>query len=333
MASSFFGRNLGIQWQSYFMTQAKPTSKRSSELSTLLGSMGPALHELRKNDPLRMAGATAFFTTFALPPIIFLLIQLFGLFVDRRSIGQEVMTSLANTLGDGGAAQVRTVLRSIRGFGDSWYVVIIGFLFMAFVATTLFSVIKNSLNQIWLISIREHPGFLFALKLRFRSMAVILVSGLLFVFDMLSEGLETIAAGHLENIWKGSGLYFQSILDELIGIIIVVAWFIVLFRFLADGRPCWRATIMGGLLTGFLFVGGRLLLQYLLIDSNIGKLYGASGSIVLVLLFVFYSSFILYYGACFVKIYSEKKDRPIRPRGKAYTYSINAVEEPIADSR
>jgi membrane protein len=304
-----------------------PQPKSSSETSILFGSLAPSLSELRKNDPLRMAGATAFFTTFALPPILFLLIQFFGLFIDRRSIGKQIMTSLANTLGDDGASQVRTVLRSIRGFGGSWYVVSIGCLFLLFVGTTLFSVIKNSLNQIWQISIRDHPGILFVLRLRLRAVIVIVISGLLFVLDMLTEGLETIAAEHLDNVWKGSGLYFESIADEVIGMTVVVAWFVVLFRFLADGKPRWRAAIIGGLLTGLLFTGGKLLLQLLLVDSNIGKLYGASGSIVLVLLFVFYSSFILYYGACFVKNYSERKGYPIEPGGKAFTYSISEVKD------
>jgi membrane protein len=290
------------------MPQPKPAS---SETSILFGTLAPSLHELQKNDPLRMAGATAFFTTFALPPILFLLIQFFGLFMDRRSIGRQIMTSLANTLGEDGAAQVRTVLRSIRGFGDSWYVVVIGCLFLLFVATTLFSVIKNSLNQIWQIGIRDHPGFLFALRLRLRSVIVIAVSGLLFVLDMLTEGLETIAAEHLESIWKGSGLYFESIADEVIGLTVVVAWFVVLFRFLADARPRWRAAIIGGVLTGLLFTGGKLVLQLLLVKSNIGKLYGA----------------------CFVKNYSEKKGYPIQPTGKAFTYSISEVEQSGAGSR
>src|SRR5688572_11933386 len=117
--------------------------------SSVFGSIRPAFAEFKKNDPLRMAGATAFFTTFALPPILFIIIQLFGLFMDRRSVGRALMSQLVNTLGEDGAGQVRQVLRSIRGFSDSWLVIIIGFIFLIFVATTLFTVIKNSFNQIW----------------------------------------------------------------------------------------------------------------------------------------------------------------------------------------
>ncbi len=269
-----------------------------------------------------MAGATAFFTTFALPPIVFILAQLFGIFIGSRKVGRGLLENLSGTLGKEGTEQVRGVIRSIRGFSDSWYVIIFGFLFLVFVATTLFSVIKNSLNQIWQINVKENPGLLFFLSIRARSFAVILVAGLLFFADLLSESVQVLAGKYLDKIWPGVGMYLQGFLAEIASVVIVATWFILLFRFLADARPSWKASLIGGLLTGILFIAGRLLLRLLLIDSNIGVLYGASGSLVLVLLFVFYSSFILYYGACFIAVYSEKKNWPVKPNKKAYNYTI-----------
>ncbi len=265
-----------------------------------------------------MAGATAFFTTFALPPIVFILAQLFGLFIGRRNMGQGLVENISHILGNDGAEQVRQVLRSIRGFSNSWYVIVFGFLFLFFVATTLFNVIKDSLNQLWKIGIKEKPGILFRLSIRLRSFAVILLVGILFFADLFFQSVQLLAGNYLDTIWKGSGVYFQSFLSHVASVIIVAAWFIILFHFLADGRPKWKAAIAGGLLTGILFTIGRFLLRILLIDSNIGKLYGASGSFVLILLFVFYSSFILYYGACFIATYAEKKQWPIIPNSKAY---------------
>ena len=288
-------------------------------------SFGPAYAELKKNDPLRMAGATAFFTTFALPPIIFILIQLFGVFWGNRKVGRQLLEGVSNTIGDKGGEQVRQVLKSIRGFNDNWWVIILGFLFLIFVATTLFSVIKNSLNQIWQIGIKERPGFLFVLNLRLRSLAVIIFAGFLFFADILSESLELIAGNYLDMLWPRGGDYIKSLIHEIIGVTVFALWFTILFRFLADGRPNWKASIAGGVLTAILFTAGKLLLQYLLVNSNISKLYGASGSIVLILLFVFYSSFILYYGASFVYTYSLKKGWPIRPTGKAFQYKIEEV--------
>ncbi len=295
-----------------------PGQSKRNEFILLVQSLRPSLKLFAKNDPLRLAGATAFFTTFALPPIVFILAQLFGFFIGRGNMGRGLLDNISNVLGQEGADQVRQVIRSIRGFGDSWYVIIIGCVFLFFVATTLFSVIKNSLNQLWQIGVKERPGLLFVLSTRFRSFAVILLVGILFFAGLLFESLEAAAGDSADAIFRGSGLYFKTFLAQLTNLVIVAAWFILLFRFLADGRPCWKASIVGGLLTAILFALGKMILRVLLVDSNIGSLYGPSGSIVLVLLFVFYSSFILYYGACFIAVYSEKKGWTVRPTEKAY---------------
>jgi membrane protein len=101
---------------------------KQNEFLLLTSSLLPSLALFRKNDPLRMAGATAFFTTFALPPIVFILI--FGLFIGRRKMGRELIEKISDTVGKDGAEQVRLVLRSIRGFSDSWYVIVIGLIFL-----------------------------------------------------------------------------------------------------------------------------------------------------------------------------------------------------------
>src|SRR3954465_15433342 len=110
------------------------TMSKRSGLYILASSLIPSLALLRKNDPMRMAGATAFFTTFALPPIIFLLAQLFGLFLSPKVVGRGLIENLSHSLGVSGAEQVRQVIRSIRGFNDHWYVILLGCCFLFFVA-------------------------------------------------------------------------------------------------------------------------------------------------------------------------------------------------------
>ena len=285
------------------MTNSSAT--KQSKLSLFFGSFIPAFLLLRKNDPMRMAGATAFFTTFALPPIVFLLAQLFGFFFTPKMIGRGLIENLAGSLGTAGAEQVRGVIRSIRGFSSSWYVVLFGGLFLVFVATTLFTVIKNSFNQIWGIERDKQRRFRDDLFGRLKSFAVILFVGLLFLGNLLFKSLETESSEFIES-FKISSFYFKLIFGEVSSIIVVSLWFIILFRFNSDGRPGWKAAILGGLLTGILFSLGRLILRTLLINGHVGSLYGASGSFVLVLLFVFYTSFILYYGAAFIEVFSEK---------------------------
>lgn len=279
----------------------------------------------KKNDPLRLAGATAFFTNFALPPILLILIRLFGYFMDRKILVDRLFERLAGLLDDSSTMQIRQTLRNIRGMDQHWYATLISFVFFLFVATTLFAVIKNSMDQIWSIGIKEHSSFLFKLKIRARSFVIIMLAGILFFVGLMADSIQAIIGSYLNSAAPNFGKIFLAVLNELLFIAIVTTWFSVLFRFLTSGRPTWKAAIRGGLLTGILFTVGKYLLRFLLPLSNIGNIYGASGSIVLIMLFVFYSSFIFYFGACFVRILSDARDTPIRPIKGAFTYELKEI--------
>lgn len=279
----------------------------------------------KKNDPLRLAGATAFFANFALPPILLILIRLFGFFVDRRTLATRLFERLANILDDSSTDQIRQTLRNIRGIDHNWWATILSFIFFLFVATTLFNVIKNSLDQIWSIGLNEKLGILFTLKLRGRSMVIILLAGILFFVGLLTDSIQAIIGVYINTAAPTFGKIFLSVLNQLVFILIVTTWFTVLFRFLTNGRPSWKTAIRGGLLTGILFTLGKYILRIMLPLSNIGNVYGASGSIVLIMLFVFYSSFIFFFGACFVKVLSDAGKTPIRPIKGAFLYEMKEI--------
>jgi membrane protein len=300
------------------------TLKRSKLFLTHLRK---AFKLFQKNDPLRLAGATAFFANFALPPILLILIRLFGFFVDRRTFATRLLDRLASILDESSIVQIREVLRNIRGVDYNWWATILSFVFFVFVATTLFGVIKSSLDQIWSIGMNEKMGILFNLKLRGRSMVIILLAGILFFVGLLTDSIQAFIGSYINNASPTFGKIFLSILNEVVFIAIVTTWFAVLFRFLTNGRPSWRVAIKGGLLTGILFTLGKYILRIMLPLSNIGNVYGTSGSIVLIMLFVFYSSFIFYFGACFVKILSDTGKKQIRPIKGAFLYELKEVNK------
>ena len=280
--------------------------------------MRRSLSVLKRNDPLRMAAATAFFTTFALPPILIIFTQFFRIFVDPSKLSSELIERLAHILGTKSAKQVEVTLDAVSGLGQEWYVTVFGFIFLMFVATTLFDVIKNSLGQIWEIRIRPHPGFVFRLKYRIRSLVIIFLAGILFFAGLFLEGFQAILGNYIDEFWSTGGIFLNRILNELVFVIFVSIWFACLFRFLTVGRPKWKIALFGGFFTAILFTIGKWVLGFLLINSNISMLYGASGSTVLIMLFVFYSALIFYYGGCFVKVLSEVYDKPIRPVKEAF---------------
>ena len=284
-----------------------------------------AFQLFQKNDPLRLAGATAFFTNFALPPILIILIRLFGFFIDRKTLATQIFAGLSTLLDDSGTKQIRQTLRNIRGMDQHWYATLISFVFFLFVATTLFNVIKNSMDQIWSIGIKAKSSLYFNLKLRGRSIVIILLAGILFFVGLLTDSIQGFIGAYLTTAAPSFEKVILSVLNQVLFISIVTVWFTVLFRFLTSGRPTWKVAVRGGIFTGVLFALGKYILRIMLPLSNIGNIYGASGSIVLIMLFVFYSSFIFYFGACFVKVLSDARKTPIRPIKGAFQYELKEV--------
>jgi len=318
---------LGFCWMKYLKNSMTVTKKKQEDrrLAPFWRMVRQSFREIKRNDPMRMAGATAFFTTFALPPIFIIIFELFSLFLSKRLVAKEMMQILSGTLGKGSALQIRQTTRGFGTLASNWLLTAAGFLFLLFVATTLFLVIKNSLNEIWQIKVKDKPGLFFNLKLRARSLAIILVAGLLFLAGILLDGFEILAGDYISRIFSGGGKFFKGMLNEIVTTTVIIIWFIILFRYLADGRPSWRVALAGGCLTGVLFSAGKTVLSYLMRNSNIGTLYGASGSMVLILLFVFYSSFILYFGASFIKVYAESIKQPLQLVNKAFRYELSKV--------
>ena len=144
---------------------------------------------------------------------------------------------------------------------------------------------------------------------------------------LLIEGMQALLLDYLNEVWAGSKSFLYIILNQLVSALVVAAWFTVVFRYLANGRPHWKVAMAGGIVTSILFTIGKLLIGWLLGYSNIDSIFGAAGSFVLVLLFVFYASFILYFGGSFTYSWAEYAKRPIQPGPHAYKYVTSEVKK------
>lgn len=305
---------------------------RKNKVKDISAQLGLSLRLLVSNDPLRLAGATAFFATFALPFILIILVQVLSLIFNRREISHEIFVRMSSILGEESMQGVVQTIRGFRGLVESWWAVAGGSLFMLFVATTLFRVIRNSFNQLWMIRVKPGHSFKLSLLSRFKSLLLILFTGVLFVTGVVLEALQVLFGNYIEDLVHGSGIFFNGILSFIISIFITTVWFTMLFHYIPDGKSKWKVSMSGALLTSVLFALGKFVLKRLLVDSNIDQVFGRSGAFVLVLLFVFYSAMIMYYGAAFTKIWGAYKGKPIRPLPHAefYTYMRLPEEKALA---
>jgi membrane protein len=300
---------------------------RKKTVRALPKMLKEAFVELSKNDPLRMAGATAFFTSFALPPILIILIQVLGLVFNKRKISRSLFEGLAGTIEKESMHQVVSTLHAFHKLADNWFVTIGGFIFLLFVATTLFKVIKDSINQLWQIRVIKTRNLGLNIRGRLRSFIIIVMGGLLLIPGIFLTGEQTFLEKYLTDISPALAFYFSSGLNHLVSIIVVTSWFTIMFRYLPDGKPAWSVALVGAFLTSLLFNMGKFILHRVLSHSNIQEFYGSSGSVVILLLFVFYSALILYYGVCFTKIWAAWVVMPIKPLHHAIQYKISEIRD------
>jgi membrane protein len=267
-----------------------------------------ALKLFLKHDPLKMAGATAFFTMFALPPILIILVQVFSLFIDPQTIRHELFVSLSGVFGEEAVRQIVSVIRAVKKLSYNWVATALGFIFLLFVATTVFKIIKSSINQIW--GVHKQPAekkVIASLQSRSQSLGVIFVTGFLFSTGVLIETVQVFIGNYFVKIFPSLSGAFNQLLSFIISTLITAIWFLVIFRYLNDSRPKWSIAWTGALFTSVLFAIGKIILHLLLTYNNVNNIYGASASIVLLLLLIFYSAMILYYGAAFTKVWEQHK--------------------------
>ncbi|MXV13805.1 YihY/virulence factor BrkB family protein [Hufsiella ginkgonis] len=255
-------------------------------------------------DPLCMAAATAFFTTFALPPILIVISRSVG-FLYTGNIHRQIFSRLSQTIGVSSTRQVIDTLRAFRDLASSWYIGLLVIVLLTFVATNLFRIIQDSIHELWKISVIRKLSWKEKLMVRWRGVLVIMVTSFLFSAALVAEAVQSYLGEITRQMLPWVADYLDGVLNNVFSIAVTGAWFALLFRMLPAEKLGWPTVIAGGLFTGALFTAGKFVLRILLIQSNVNMLFGTGAAFVLLLLFMFYTSLILYFGAAFTKAWAE----------------------------
>lgn len=275
--------------------------------------VGRAFSEFGKKDPLRLAGATAYFATFALPAILFLFLQLLRLLLTQQQSNTQIYDRLDKYVGSDSAKYVLNVLKGFEKIATSPLAVIIGVVFLLFVGTTLFKVIKNSINDIWNVRVVQKLTSTVVAKNRLRELVVILSACLLLLLTAFLDAMQSLALKEFVNSSALSRVLFSRWTSIGISILMSTLWFGIIFCLLPDGRLPNKICFIGAFITSVLFTSGKMLIKWALLDGNLNVLFGKSSAVVLLLLFIFYSSLMFYYGATFTRVLAERRNISVRP--------------------
>ena len=275
-----------------------------------------------------MAGATAFFAFFALPPIIIIVSQVLSLLFNdyQQAVNGRLFQQLVELLGPRSARRLQDISQHLEPQKNDGWLMLVSIAILLIASTTLFDVMKNSLNQLWSIKIKAQSTPLRFLRSRGIALAIIVATGFLVTISIAVDRLAELPVVASASMPITASALTSAVVRYIVSVFTLTCWFALLFKYLPDIRIRWKAVWVGSFVTGVLFTIGEAVLTTLLTDQQMQAVHGRSGTITLVLLLVFYCSLIFYYGASFTRQYALWAELAAVPANNAVGYLITEVE-------
>ncbi len=274
----------------------------------------------------KLSGSLAYYTVFSMAPLLIVIISLLGLFLGKEAIEGKVYDQMAGFIGDDTAEQLQQMIKNASLEGKSKLAAIIGGITLLIGSTTVFAEIQDSINSIWGLKPKPKRGWVKLLQNRFLSFSVIVGLGFLLLVSLGISSIIDGFSGYLKNRFPDIAIVVFYIINVCITLGVTTLIFGVIFKVLPDATIRWKDVIAGALATALLFMLGKFGISYYISKSNVGSTYGAAGSLVILMLWIYYSSIILYFGAEFTKAYAVKYGSNIYPNQYAVTTKIVEVE-------
>lgn len=269
------------------------------------------------DDIMKKSASLAFYTIFSLGPLLFVIIFLVSLFFRREAVEGEIYGQIKDFVGGPAAEQVQLVLKNAALEPQSTLATIIGIATLLIGSTTMFGDLQDSINQIWSLKPNPKKGILKMLINRLMSFGVIASLSFLLLVSLFVSALIDSFIGQLQIAVPGIAVEVAYILNIVLSFVIITILFLIIFTVLPDARIKWKDVLSGAIATAILFMIGKFGITYYLGKNSLGTMYGAAGSLVVLLLWVYYSSVILYFGAEFTKAYAIEFGSAIHPNSYA----------------
>jgi membrane protein len=275
----------------------------------------------------QLAGALAFYTLFSLAPLLIIVITLTGVFFGEEAVRGEITAQIDQFIGPDAAGVVEEAVRSSRIEEAGILPTLLGIGAVLFGATTVFAQLQTALNSIWGVTARpSRKGIVVFILTRLVSFGMVLVIGLLLLTSFLvSMAVRTVVRFAEDLIPIPSVLV--SGLDLGISLLMATLLFAMIFKVLPDVRLRWAHVARGAAVTGILFVLGQYLISIYLTQAGPASTYGAAGSLVLVLMWVYYSALIIFFGAAFTRASVQQRGEIIPPSRGAVKTRTEIVED------
>jgi len=274
----------------------------------------------------KLSGSLAYSTVFSMGPLLVVIISVCGLFFKREAVEGKVYGVLENFIGKDTASQLQEIIKNAAISNKSTAALVIGIIVLLIGATSIFAEIQDSINNIWGIKPKPKSNLGKMLRNRFLSFSVIVGLGFLLLVSLSVTAIIEGISSKLQSRFPGIAVPVFYVVNLVLTFGVSMLIFSVIFKVLPDAKIKWKDVMSGAAITAVLFMLGKFLISLYIAQTHIGTTYGAAGSLAILLVWIYYSSIILYLGAEFTKAYAVKYGEPIHPNDYAVTTKQVEVE-------
>ena len=265
-------------------------------------------------DPFEESAVIAYYTIFSLPGLLIVIITVAGYFFGQETVTGQIASQITSTMGADTAQQIQDIIAKGTESKNSFLATIIGVLTILVGATGVFVQFQKSINTIWEVKADESKsGILSLLKARLFSFGLIIAIAFILIASLVISATLSALGTWMTNYFSESLLIILQVINFILSLSILAVLFALMFKFFPDAKIKWRHVWIGSFVTAILFETGKAALGLYFGKADPGSGYGAAGSIILILLWVSYSSMIVFYGAEFTHAYAKIKDGKIAP--------------------
>jgi len=301
--------------------------KIKKKLRTVFALLKETTNEAIDDNVMKLGAALSYYTIFSLPPLLIILISLSGVFFGEDAVRGTLFGQINGLVGNEAASQIQEAIKNVKLSGNSTFASVLSITILIIGASGVFAEIQNSINFIWGIRAKPKKGFIKFLKNRLMSFSMIATVGFLLMVGLVINTLMDMLSSKLVEVFHKDWVYLAYIFNYVLLFAIITTLFTIVFRALPDGRVVLRDCIIGASVTAVLFMLGKFAIGFYLGSAPIISIYGAAGSIILILVWVYYSAIILFFGAEFTKVYAINHGKNIVPN----EYTVKVVKEVLVD--
>lgn len=283
-------------------------------------------NKFNDDNAIKLGASLSYYTLFSLPPLLIIIISLGGIFFGEDAIRGQIVNQIQDIVGQSSAVFIQNTLSNIQVSQKGNIAAVIGLAILIFSASTVFAEIQSSINYIWGLRTKPNKGIIRFVMNRVMSFSMIASLGFILMVSLMLNSVLKIMSGKLLLLLNIEQINLVFLINNAVVFLILCSLFTIIFKTLPDANIRFRDCFVGAIFTCILFMLGKTLIGYYLERTEVGSFYGAAASIALLMTWVYYSAIILYFGAEFTIIYTNKFGRKIIPNDYSMLIVVNEQE-------